>query len=493
MQRRTWGTAVLAAIGVTAAAAGITMSPEPAEAAPAPVPVEIRYFEDGTFLPVVEIEIGGIGLSVMLDTGSQGLVVNPGRLVDASPQPTITDVVANPAYDGTDITGTIALAHVTIGDLTTPTEIPFVYATSCSTPFCLGGELHLDGILGVSQGENVYPSATDPQYHWYSAIAQLEGDAAQGHTITLGEEGGTLELGRPSLSGSPVTVLQAQNTGSTYPHGAVIYEKPVETCWTIVDQTKCLKTTLDSGERSAVLMGSQFAPWTTPLPSPSPWPSAPSTIHLANVNPGTVIGFAKPGEAPFWSRTVAPADRAVGLYTDTNHEYLNSGNVFYVGRSVGFDNATGQVLVGPSTGTPGPVRDVMASVGDARIDVAWKEPAAHETTPTAATIESTIVQVRRDDGHAVRTLTLAADARTTVIDGLETGRTYTVEVAAANAFGLGPWTMAPHPLKLSRQLPATGTTVESEAWWALAALALGATAISIRAHGVRRGTGRSRG
>ncbi|WP_308798662.1 fibronectin type III domain-containing protein [Agromyces silvae] len=417
-----------------------------AAAAVASVPVYAGavQHEDGSsiFLPLVDVEVAGKTLRMMLDTGSQGLVVYPGALDDAPGDLTTTDAVADLHYDGANIDGYIALADVTVGGVTSTAPVSFALADTCDPARCLGGE-GVYGIIGVSQGYDDYTASDGTEYVWYSPLAQLPEPASLGYTLrfdspgtTDGEHIGTLELGTPTLAGEGVTTFHAEATGAQYPNGQAIYAKEVRMCWTIAGVPGCHATVLDSGEYSSVLLGSQFQPFARHEPNPAPWPGVPTVSYYGPLQPGTAVAFGAPdaGE-PFWTRTVGPAYRAMGLFEDsTGAQGFNTGNLFFIGRSVGFDRTDGRIFVGPVTGLPVHPERVEASAVDRRLSVAWQPSAGDHA------VESYVVRLRTAEGRTVAEQTVPADARATTFEGLHDGTTYRADVAAANPRGVGAWT-----------------------------------------------------
>ncbi|MDR5701361.1 fibronectin type III domain-containing protein [Agromyces aerolatus] len=465
-----WGGTSAVADETDAPEASVPVATVPVASVPvATVPVyagAVRHDDDSAgFLPLVDVEVAGTTLRMMLDTGSQGLVVHPGALDGAPGALTITDAVADLHYDGANIDGHVALAEVSVGGVTAAEPVPFALADACDPARCLGGE-GVHGIIGVSQGFNEYTASDGTVYVWYSALAQLPEPASLGYTLRFDEPGtsdgeqiGTLELGAPSIAAEGVTTLQAEATGARYPDGQAVYDKPVRMCWTIAGVSSCHQTVLDSGEYSSVLFGSQFQPFALHEPNPAPWPGVPSVSYYGPLQTGTAVAFGAPdaGE-PFWSRTVGPAYRAMGLFEDTTGaQGFNTGNLFFIGRSVGFDRTDGRVLVGPVTGLPAQPEHVEASAVDRRLAVAWQQATGDHA------IESYVVRLRTAEGKTIAEHTLPADARTTTFDELHDGTAYRAEVAAANARGLGAWTSSAevrvgpqHDHALPARLPETG-------------------------------------
>lgn len=478
MRGRMLRNAALAVAGAVLAGAAATTASTAALAEPLGDPVEVpiiaESLRDGTFLPAVEVQVGERPLTLLLDTGSEGLVVYPNRL-EGDTTVERTEVAADPDYNGAHVFGHVALADVAIGGAA-PARLPFVLAHRCEPTDCLGGDDGLDGILGVSQGLRTWGEAGETQYPWWSAIAQLPDGAGDGHTIRVthaptarGERIGTLTLGAPVV-GEADAVFQAPLTGGIYPDSDhPTFTKQVESCWSIDTVMNCLPTTIDSGERGAVMMG-DFEAWATPIPSPTPFPGG-GAEEIAHLNAGTPISFATPGGAPFWTRTVADGYRAAGLYRPTgttppgeaedaaalaaSGPYFNTGNVFFVGRSVGFDNLTGQIVVGPVDGLPAAVQQVSLTEGDRRVEVGW--------TDAQPGIESYVVRLRTAAGEPLAERVVLGAPAPQEFTGVADGVDVVAEVAAANAAGVGPWLASPNAARFRPHLPETGVEVGAPA------------------------------
>ncbi|GAA2448189.1 hypothetical protein GCM10009857_10270 [Agromyces soli] len=475
MRGRMLRTAALAAAGAVLVGAAATSASTAALAAeplvePGEVPIVAESLRGGTFLPAVEVQVGERTLTLLLDTGSEGLVVYPNRL-EGDTTVERTEVVADPDYNGAHVFGHVALADVTIGG-TPPARLPFVLAHRCEPVDCLGGDDGLDGILGVSQGLRTWGDGGETPYPWWSAIAQLPDGAGDGHTIRIehaptvpGERIGTLTLGAP-LAGEADAVFQPALTGGgDYPGSDhPMYAKQVESCWSIDTTMNCLPTTVDSGERGSVLMG-DFGAWATPVPSPTPFPGG-GDEEIAHLNAGTPISFAVPGQLPFWTRTVADGYRAAGLYQPTpppsgeadadadaaalaaSGPYFNTGNVFFVGRSIGFDNLTGRIVVGPVAGLPAAVQQVSLTEGDRRVEVGW--------TDTQPGVESYVVRLKTAVGEPLEERVVLGAPSPQTFTGVADGVDVVAEVAAANAAGVGPWLASPNAARFRPHLPETG-------------------------------------
>jgi predicted aspartyl protease len=406
--------------------------------APSPIPVHNRMQgESGLFEPTVEVVIGGATLTVMLDTGSSGLWINDETLDEMTTQPVETGIPMTVSFNPGDITGQLELAPVTIGDYTTPAPVPLFVAETCDFD-CRYGDLDLDGILGTKQGMQKFESA-DASYEYYSPLAQLGGEAAKGHTLKLGLETGVMELGKPvDRSGM---VLQAGEGSGTYPNGQRMFGKGFPLCWSIDDQENCASAVFDSGEYSADIMGTQFEPWATLYSEPFPLPAV-GVFELGVINPGTVVSYSQAaGDKPFASVVAGSSNsrQQVGLWSHpSGEEYMNSGNSFFLGRSMGFDNETGELIIGDSKSVPGVAKEVSAHSTDRGIEVRWAAP----DSSGDGRVTSYVVSLLNLDGKTLKKTTVGAEESSRVIEVTDAHDKYRIAVAAANEYGVGPDTEA---------------------------------------------------
>lgn len=355
---------VSAAAGVLGVIAALAAAPAPAVAADT-VPIEIFVGPQGQFLPVIDVSVNGSDpLRMLADTGSNILVTFPGALATATTPPVDTGIAHTANYTGTQASGEVATASVTVGGHTTPQPVAFLDASSC-TPTCLGAGIgaDLDGILGIGQAQLSLTSGADT-YDLYSVLAQLGGPIAEGYTMRLTPTGGSLELGAPTPGAGDLVIPQALATG-TYGNGWPIHEKRVDLCFRIDTATQCLGTTVDSGELSATLMGTQFLPWVDLFAHPVHVPGVDIT-HEGTVLAGTPISYLTPDGQTIATWTTADNPFEAGYYSTTGVPYLNTGNGFFLGRDVGFDFRRGLIVIPgsapalASTGAPAPDGTVLA-------------------------------------------------------------------------------------------------------------------------------------
>ncbi len=455
----------LLAVAVIAVGILAIAPPAPVVAATPIVDLEFATAPDGRFLPVIRVSINGSPeLRMLADTGSNILVTFPGALAGVTTPVDNTGLAHTANYTGTQAIGTIAGGTVTVntsaGPISTAAPVWFLDATSCD-PDCLGDAIdaHLDGIFGLSQGQLTVTDASGPtDYPLFSPLAQLPGSSGEGYTVRLGETDGKLDLGRPVVA-SGDTVLQQLLLGGTYPTGLPRYFKRVPMCFQVGGVDSCLDTTVDSGEFTASLMGAQFvaSPDITLLAHPVHVPGVDITKE-GSVNGGVGIGLSlSSGGPPYAQWLTGTQPHQMEYYSTTGQAFLNTGNGFFVGRSIGFDNTNGHVVIGASTLAPSsPAALAVAGVGS--VAISWDE--AFGPRPVTGYI-ITVVQ----GGVIVAQRTVGPDARSVTIGGLEPGAT-SVSVAAASRFAAGP----PGSVVVTvAALPATGLLPGP---WLLAAVAL---------------------
>lgn len=437
--------ALLGAVGVTAAPASaqtFAASPTAVQSpgSPTRIPVDLNLNVDtGTYLPLVQVSINGSApITMMLDAGTNMMVTFPGVLDSVSPPPTNTGIPMGIDYNGTSTSGTLATATVSIGGVSTPQPIAFLDGSSC-TPACLGASHGAQGVLGI--GQRVSTGHPASGYELYSALAQLGGDYAKGYSIDFTGSSPYLQLGAPTVVGGSDVVLQRETQGDNehYSNGQTIYLPTSPMCWTIGSgpyiYTTCAETVIDTGEGAGIIRGEEYLPLVNPVNAP---PLPGSGIQLQGwLKQGTVVAISSSlGATPF-TAYVAPdaAPYKMGLYTGGAHggSQFNTGNGFYLQHRVGFDNVTGSVVIGSADGTPSGPRDANATAGDSSVDVSWRAP----QSPGSAPISDYVVTVSSPDGTAVSNTTVPGSTTDARINGLTNGEHYVVDVAAANASGIG--------------------------------------------------------
>jgi hypothetical protein len=86
---------------------------------------------------------------------------------------------------------------------------------------------------------------------------------------------------------------------------------------------------------------------------------------------------------------------------------------------------------------PGAPLDVTAVSGDSSATISWSPPATDGNSPI-----TNYVVTPRVDGAAQQTIAVGGGLLSTVVGGLTNGRQYTFTVAAKNAIGIGPESIA---------------------------------------------------
>ncbi|TAJ50258.1 MAG: hypothetical protein EPO52_00070 [Herbiconiux sp.] len=498
--------AVLAVLVGASALGSVTAAS--ADPAPSATTVPVSFAEEsehpGRFYPTVEITLGSNPdpYTVVLDTGSTALAMS----VDV-PGLTATDAPAVVTYDGFSIGGTIAVGAFGIGGATASTVD---LAVGPCTGNCDFGDATtsdgrtIQGVLGVGQALQTQTSpTTSDTYAWFSPLMQLDDTSlAEGFTLALTPTGGTLTLGAPTLvtGQAGVTSIPAKKAGGseagTYPTplGYDVYEKPFTLCWQVESVAPlCQATTVDSGAPTGLLTGSQFD---SLIPGVAADPSSlPAQTSLGALPTGTAIGLAVDGatggDTAAGSTTTAFATWLTNSSTSEMHLYntisdghLNTGNIFFIDRTVGYHYETGRMLVQSNGTPPTPPATVQTSASDGVLSAVWADvqddvqddlgaqasivavPAAASASgaasaagPTAASgvasgvasaaasasgAEPTtdrLVRVRdAASGAVVQRFNLPGSATSTTISGLTNGRSYVVDIASANRHGFSAYT-----------------------------------------------------
>lgn len=295
------------------------------------VSVPITTTADGSHTIVsVQISVGGGDpVPVMLDTGSAGLLIDASV---AGPQTSATGGPFTQHYASGPVSGSLGSAVVTIGELSTPQPITvgLVDSSSAPTAFATG----MKGILGVAttnEGGQAMLAPTLQMAAPYNAgsTLQVAGTAGASGTWSLGPV--TPPAGATSIP------LVAQTPGSSAtPEGFPGFAKDVNLCWTIGDKAaSCGPTDLDTGNDTPALNATTFAadgPVHTVLPS------------------GQSITIAPPNGSPLWSFTTGQTvgTDAVKLSSLGENTEFNTGLPFFYGRTVAWNYAGGELLLGPA-------------------------------------------------------------------------------------------------------------------------------------------------
>lgn len=477
--------------GLVAAALGasVLLAGAPAIAAadaPAPIPVTFATVtgDSGRFYPTVEIMLGSNPdpYTVILDTGSTALV-----MFETIPGVTATDAPASVQYVGNGVAGTISVADFSIGGATA-SDVAFL---SGPCPTCdFGGAEGIDGIMGVGQALQTQTGTTSKlDYYWFSPLMQLDDTSlAQGFTLDFGSTAGTLTLGAPRLvTGAPgVTEIQAAKKTDTYPTTLKypVYDKAVDLCWQVEDLAQlCQATTIDTGAPSGLLTGAQFDGLVTP---PADAASLPAQSALGTLPAGIALSFATSSTAaPFASWLTTDTHSEMVLYNSIPDGHLNTGNSFFLDRTVAYHYETGRILVQNNGTPPAAPAAVTTTASDGAVTALWADDL--ESQPVEKT--DRLVRVRDASGATVRRFNLPGDATTATITGLENDRSYTVDVASANRHGISEYSSAAAVIPraaAASALAATGADASLGIWMAAALLVAGLVAALAAARRVYR-------
>lgn len=289
---------------------------------------------DGTPKMTVPVSVGGgAPVPVVLDTGSSGLIIASSAV---GPDVTSTGAAFTTDFTGGSVNGTVETAPVTIGGVTTANPIDIVVADPSGTTagFFTGGT---QGIMGIS-------SANTDTFTGQSIFApnlQLPAPYDSGFTLQIGS--GTTPTGTWTLgpTTAPVGAVAAAMTpitaGGTPPAGYPPFAKSPTLCWTIGSAAQnCGVTDLDIGESAPGLNNSTFGSL-----------AFQGHPYLAPAQDVTVAGPTGP---PLWSFTtgLTKGKDLIQLVPLGTVAQYNSGLPFFFGRTVAWDYASGQVLIGPA-------------------------------------------------------------------------------------------------------------------------------------------------
>lgn len=300
-----------------------------ATGSPVSVPIT-TYSLSGSALAVsVEISVGGGDpVPVTLDTGSAGLLIDSsavGSQVSATGGPFTQN------YASGGVSGSLGTAVVGIGATGTaePVTIGLVDPSGASSAFPPGTR----GILGVATTGTSSAGLLSPSL-------QLPAPYNAGSTLQVGSTAGaigTWTLGPVTApAGSTSVPLVAQSPSGPTPAGYPAFAKDVTLCWTVGSQpTSCAPTDLDTGNDTPALNATTFSGY--------------GPVHTV-IPSGLAVTIAPPNAAPLWSFTTGStvgAD-AVKLSALGDQTQFNTGLPFFFGRTVAWNYAGGQLLIGPT-------------------------------------------------------------------------------------------------------------------------------------------------
>jgi hypothetical protein len=286
--------------------------------------------------PMVTIMVGRTPVQVNLDTGSNGLVLAPGVVVDGW-QP--SGEHATQSYVSAVIKGELGTADVTFGTNTLPgVEFLKGHEIDCSTPgtpcpatWPLRGAT--GGVLGIGQAAGA---------EWHGSIespfmgATATGAAAAGFLLDIpSTAGGTLMIGGVAPAPDGIVVNQVPTGGASplYPNGQIRYDKAPPVCWTVGADAACNDTTFDTDEPQGTVYDEAFD---CGRYQDGRFPAGlPVTMAVSE------------GATPFASFTTGDAPPNVLHCSDVvdNNGHFNTGFAFFIGKTVGFDSVGGRIIM----------------------------------------------------------------------------------------------------------------------------------------------------
>ena len=280
----------------------------------------------GDSIVTVAISVGGgAPVTVQLDTGSSGLLIDSTAV---GSQVTDTGQQLNEGFVSGTVAATLAQAPVTIGGATTPSPIGIglVQVGSGESPF---GDTK--GLLGIASANGPTLDTT-----LFSPSLQLPAPYDAGSVLDIAQTGtGTWTLGPvPEPAGAVALPFNAATGApSSYPNGAAGFAKDLTLCWTIGSSgTFCGPTDFDLGNPTWALNSTTFASLG----------SSGSTLPA-----GTGITMTTPDKQPLTSFTTGqtPGQNLVVLAALGSATEFNTGIGYFFQNVIAFDYPNSRVLI----------------------------------------------------------------------------------------------------------------------------------------------------
>jgi hypothetical protein len=320
----------------------------------------------------VGIQLGSnTPISVMLDSGSSGLLVDSSATVGLPPDNLVCSPSCTNSYSsGLIFTYTAVKAQVTIsgngpGSATTAgmIDIGSINAVTCAagrTCGCVPSLTQCEndqfgpgvGIMGIAISGN---SLTAPTRPIQSPLVQLQPTSFlyNGYALSLNPP----ELVPPTSTPSTVS-LPLIATTRTYPDNRTQYFTAVDLCWTVAAIGPVCG--VNSGTNSSSL---------TLIDSGEPQPTVPQNSPFSSLI-NQQVSISPPGAQPLWSftsRTSPPAPRQYNLMQALappgNVIAFNASIGFLFQNEVGYNLQTGTALITPTPPDP-PIATISAPRGD---------------------------------------------------------------------------------------------------------------------------------
>lgn len=267
---------------------------------------------------------GGASVTVLVDTGSTGLIIEQSAVgaEAVSTGKTLTQSYTSGSVDANLSTGVLSIAGAQTGS-----DFEFGIIPDGSATSSLGGT---QGILGIE------PDALEAaEGHLASPLMALPSPFDQGMTVDVPSSGtGTITLGEPvPASGATTADLLDFSPSSTTADGITLYRTALTMCWTIAELAQnCGPTVLDSGAPRTAFNSTAV--------------SGPQTGSDGVLSPGQSISVTDAADdAALWSFTTGTTkgvDMAVIESLGSGTDY-NSGIGFYFTHVVAFDWVKGTV------------------------------------------------------------------------------------------------------------------------------------------------------
>ena len=271
---------------------------------------------------------GGSSVTVLVDTGSTGLIIEQSAVgADAVP----TGKTLTQSYTSGSVDAGLSTGVLTIAGAQTAADFEFGVIPDGSATSSLGGT---QGILGIE------PDALESaEGHLASPLMALPSPLDQGMTVDVPSSGsGTITLGEPTPAAGAVTAdLLDFSPSSTTADGVTLYRTALTMCWTIAELAQtCGPTVLDSGAPRTAFNSSSV--------------SGPQTGSDGVLSPGQSISVTDAaGDPALWSFTTGTTkgvDMAVIESLGSGTDY-NSGVGLYFTHVVAFDWVKGTVSFTP--------------------------------------------------------------------------------------------------------------------------------------------------
>lgn len=316
-------------------AAGSSTAPGPA----ATVPITMGHQGSSPYRPMVMVSVGGgPAVPVHLDTGSSGLVLAASAAGSGARDTGRTSSVHYGSPDaGNTLNYRVADAIVTFPGTGIATPAPVAVgvidqdAADAKAFQAQTGDSGAQGTLGIALG-----GPTPESKELMSVLTQLGATRSDGYTVALTPTGGTLTLGAPKQTASSV-VLPLTKADGTYADGRPTWERLVNLCWQAGQAHGCGPTTLDTGAPAQTL---------SVLHAQGDVPQSNGVIAQ-----GTRVTLAAPGGGPVLEDVTSGSGPSPGTNTKVNSitDQSNSGVLFFLVNTVGFNRITGQAVITPNS------------------------------------------------------------------------------------------------------------------------------------------------